>query len=455
MTKENQILISPPELFTALSYALDITEGQPRGHSVRCCWIGIHIANQLSLEKEKAWELYYTLLLKDAGCSSNAARLFQLYGSDDLQTKQDFKHINSHKLLEVLNFIVKHSTLSEGRLAQIKRIIHFVRKGKQLTTELIQTRCERGANITRRLGFNEAVANGVRHLDEHYNGGGRPDGLKGNEIPFYSRVALLAQVADVFYQIGGPLAAQKEVKFRSGSWFDPAIVEAFLEASKDTSFWQVLDHNLTEQAIAALEPNLGKISIDESYLDTVAQAFADIIDAKSPFTFGHSTRVAAYADILAEKMGIEEKRRRWFNRGALLHDIGKLGVSNAILDKPGKLTEEEFAQIKLHPKYTEEILSKISIFKELAQVASAHHERLDGKGYHKGLSAKDLCLETRILTLADVFDALSAKRPYREAMPLEKVFAILEDMKGTAIDPDCLDAFKNVLDKVLLKMKPS
>jgi putative nucleotidyltransferase with HDIG domain len=454
MEHPTQILISPPELFTALSYALDITEGQPRGHSVRCCWIGIHIGQRLSLSKEQAWELYYTLLLKDAGCSSNAARLFQLYGSDDLKTKHDFKQVNSHKLLQVLSFIIQNTTLSKGRLAQIKRIVNFVRNGKQLTTELIQTRCERGANITRRLGFNEAVANGVRHLDEHYNGGGRPDGLKGKEIPLYSRIALLSQVADVFYQIGGPLEAQKEIKFRSGSWFDPVIVQAFLEAATDASFWDVLNNNSTEQALLSLEPSLGKLRIDEGYLDTVALAFADIIDAKSPFTFGHSTRVAAYADILAEKMGMEANRRRWFHRGALLHDIGKLGVSNAILDKPGKLTEEEFTQIKLHPKYTEEILSKISIFKELASMAGAHHERLDGKGYHKGLTAKDICLETRILTLADVFDALSAKRPYREAMPLEKVFGILEEMRGSAIDSDCLNEFKSVLDKVVLKMKP-
>jgi len=453
METQDQARITSSELFTALSYALDITQGQPKGHAVRCCWIGIHIAQKLALKKEQIRELYYTVLLKDAGCSSNAARLFQLYGCDERKIKSDFKKVNSDKLLQVLNFIIKNTSLSEGHLKKLKRIVHFVRNGKQLTAELIQTRCERGANITLRLGFSEAVADSVRHLDEHYNGGGRPGGLAGDRIPLYSRIALLAQVADVFYHIGGPEAAQKEIQSRKGTWFDPEVVEAFLKASQDPSFWKIRDEDLTQQALASLEPDGGKISVSESYLDTVALAFADIIDAKSPFTFGHSTRVAAYADTLAAQMGIDEKRRRWFYRGSLLHDIGKLGVSNAILDKPGKLTEEEFAQVKLHPKYTEEILSKIAIFKDLAQMAGAHHERLDGKGYHKGLTAKDICLETRILTLADIFDALSAKRPYRDAMPLEKILVVLEEMRGTAIDSNCLDEFKKVLDKILPQMK--
>ena len=149
-------------------------------------------------------------------------------------------------------------------------------------------------------------------------------------------------------------------------------------------------------------------------------------------------------------MGIPAERRRWFYRGALLHDVGKLGVSNSILDKPGKLTDEEFAQVKRHPKYTEEILSKISIFRELALVAGAHHERLDGKGYHKGLSGDQIGLETRILTLADIFDALTANRPYRPAMPVDKAMAILAEMRGTAIDGNCFDAFRTVLDKTII-----
>lgn len=450
MPQQDKISLSMPELFTALSYALDITEGQPRGHSVRCCWIGIHIGKELRLPEEELQELYYMLLLKDCGCSSNAARLFQLYGSDDLKTKKSFKYVDSHKLPQVIKFILDNTTLSQGRLDQLKRILNFVQNGNKLATELIQTRCERGANITRRLGFSIAVADGVRHLDEHYNGGGKPDGLKGKQIPLYSAIALLAQVADVFYQVGGPAAAKREVISRGGTWFDPKLVNVFTDVAVDDNFWEPLKNNCANDIFSLLRPQSQFIIVTETYLDTVAGAFADVIDAKSPFTFGHSTRVAKYSDLLAAKMGIPAERRRWFYRGALLHDVGKLGVSNSILDKPGKLTDEEFAQVKLHPKYTEEILSKISIFRELALVAGAHHERLDGKGYHKGLSGDQIGLETRILTLADIFDALTANRPYRPAMPVDKAMAILAEMRGTAIDGNCFDAFRTVLDKTII-----
>jgi len=218
-----------------------------------------------------------------------------------------------------------------------------------------------------------------------------------------------------------------------------------MQVSQEKKFWEAFLNQGIQQAVVSIEPKLKTICVDDAYLDIVALAFADIIDAKSPFTYDHSKRVAGYADALAERMGIPAERRRWLYRGALLRDIGKLGVSNAILDKPGKLTDEEFALVKLHTKYTEEILSKISLFKEMAMIAGAHHERLDGKGYHKGLQGDQICLETRILTLADIYGALTAKRPYREAMPAEIAMGILMDMQGTAIDGNCLDAFKTVV----------
>lgn len=128
--------------------------------------------------------------------------------------------------------------------------------------------------------------------------------------------------------------------------------------------------------------------------------------------------------------------------GALLHDVGKLGVSNAILDKPDKLNAQEWAAVQMHAAYTEEILSRIGAFEELAQVAGAHHERLDGKGYPKGLSAADIALETRIITTADIFDAITAKRPYRGAIPVPQALEMMAEHLGTAIDPGCFAALQ-------------
>ncbi len=134
-------------------------------------------------------------------------------------------------------------------------------------------------------------------------------------------------------------------------------------------------------------------------------------------------------------------------RAALLHDIGKLGISNTILDKPSSLTDTEFDLIKQHPVMSKEILSRVSVFQDMAVTAAAHHERLDGKGYPDGMSAEDLTRDMRILTVADIFDALTADRPYRPAMPLEKALSIMDDMVGCAIDIDCYAALQDAIAK--------
>jgi HD-GYP domain-containing protein (c-di-GMP phosphodiesterase class II) len=132
----------------------------------------------------------------------------------------------------------------------------------------------------------------------------------------------------------------------------------------------------------------------------------------------------------------------------LLHDIGKLGVSNTILDKPAKLNEDEWAAMKRHTTLGEMILSRIAAFEELAAIAGGHHEKLDGNGYPRGLRAEQISLEIRIVTTADIFDALTAERPYRAAMPVDKALSIMTEMVGTALDPRCFDALKRAIRRV-------
>ncbi len=185
--------------------------------------------------------------------------------------------------------------------------------------------------------------------------------------------------------------------------------------------------------------------MDDDYLDDIAAAFGEIIDSKSPYTAGHCNRVALFTDLIAEELGLSAIDRRWLNRAALLHDIGKLGVSNSVLDKPGRLDDAEWVEMRRHAVHSEDILSRISAFGELARIGGAHHERLDGKGYPRGLTAKDISFETRIITTADFFDALTADRPYRPAMPVDKALSIMEEVEGTAIDSICLAALKRAL----------
>ncbi|MDB5798508.1 MAG: metal-dependent phosphohydrolase [Paucimonas sp.] len=429
------------QLIGALSHALDITEGQPEGHCVRCCWIGMHIGREAGLPEQQLWELYYVLLLKDLGCSSNAARICELYLTDDLQFKRDFKSVGDG-LPEVLAFVLTHTGLKAGLAERFRSVMTIMRDGPAIAQELIATRCQRGADIARLLRFPDSVASGIYSLDEHFNGQGKPHKLAGQAIPVYARIALLSQVIDVFLTASGREAAMAEARKRAGQWFDPELVAAFESVAARPDFWQVLQAPGLSEAVSALEPAQFEVPLDEDYLDDIAAAFGQVVDSKSPYTSGHSARVALYTDMIGEAMGLDSQRRRWLKRGALLHDVGKLGVSNSVLDKPGKLTREEWDAVKLHASYTEAILGRIDAFAELAKVAGAHHERLDGGGYPRGLGAIDIPLETRIITTADIFDAITAARPYRGAIPVPQALDMMAETVGTALDEACFEALR-------------
>ena len=436
------------ELIGSLSYALDITEGQPPGHCLRCCWIGTHIGRRIGLPEAQLWELYYTLLLKDLGCSSNAARICELYLTDDLNFKQDYKKVGD-SLPQVLGFVLKHTGLNAGLAERFRSVMTILRDGREIARDLVATRCQRGAEIAGLLRFPQGVSDGIYSLDEHWNGQGKPARIAGEAIPVYSRIALLAQVIDVFNTASGREAALREVRARAGQWFDPGLVAAFEEVAQSDTFWTVLASEHIDTAVAELQPE-GKAQhpLDDDYLDDIAAAFGQVVDAKSPYTSGHSERVALYTDMIAEALGLDPQRRRWLKRGALLHDVGKLGVSNSVLDKAGALDRAEWDAVKLHAQFTETILGRIAPFRELAAIAGAHHERLDGTGYPRGLGADDINIETRIITTADIFDAITAERPYRGAIPIPQALEMMAKTVGSALDPACFDALKRAVEKV-------
>lgn len=435
------------ELLSALSYALDMVEGQPAGHCVRCCWIGIHIGREIGLPEAEIWELYYTLLVKDVGCSSNAARICQLYMTDDIAFKRDFTTVNG-SLPQVLRFVLSHTGMNSGLAERFRALVHIFQNGGQIANELMETRCDRGAEIARKMRFSDGVIAAIRSFDEHWDGGGRPNGLRGEEIPIYSRIALLAQIVDVFQMANGVEAAKREIGHRTGTWFDPQLAAAFDRVAARPEFWTALRSDGLQQAIFALEPAQERSLVDDDYLDDIAAAFAQVIDSKSPYTSGHSERVTLFSNLIAEELEYAPERRRWLKRAALLHDIGKLGVSNSVLDKPAKLDADEWAAMQQHAALGEKILSRIGAFADLALIAGAHHERLDGNGYPRGLKGEQISLDVRIVTTADIFDALTADRPYRAAMPVDKALAIMTDMVDTAIDRRCFEALKSALGRV-------
>lgn len=435
------------EIVSALGYALDLTDGQPPGHSVRCCWVGMQIGRQLQLSTAQLQDLYYALLLKDLGCSSNAARICQLFVTSDLEFKRGSRRVGNN-LPQLLNFIARHTAVKSGLAERLHALLNLAINGGGVGRELIETRCERGADIARRMRFSEPVARAILDLDEHWDGRGQPMGLKGDGISLLSRIALLAQVLDVFNVTAGRQAACREIRKRSGRWFDPDIVAAFEQVAEDDDFWSALDDDNLDKRVHALEPSGSAREVDEDFLDDLADGLSQVIDAKSPFTSGHSKRVALVTELIAGELGLEPPTKRWLVRAALLHDIGKLGVSNEILDKPSKLDEIEWRAMQSHPQDGAQILTRISAFQSIAAIAHDHHEKLDGSGYPRGLAADEIDLETRIVTVADIFDALTADRPYRAALPTATALGIMAKDVGKGLDENCYAALVRCLDRL-------
>ncbi|HSS96494.1 MAG TPA: HD-GYP domain-containing protein [Terriglobales bacterium] len=325
-----------------------------------------------------------------------------------------------------------------------RRFVKAIEVGLQQdknNAEVIGARCERGAEIARKIGFNEGVAQGIHQLDEHWNGGGYPEHRKGEEISLLSRIMNVSQSLEAFASGRSPADGIQVVSERSGSWFDPEIVRVVRTLEKDESLWQQFFSQEARQYAMQMEPGMAVTATPER-MDSICEAFAQVIDAKSHYTYRHSMGVASAAVRIAEAMQLAPNTVTMVRRAALLHDIGKLSVSNAILEKPGKLTNDEWQVMRMHPVYTRLILRMINGFEQLSFIAAAHHERLDGKGYPENLDGDNLPLTARILCVADVYQALHEERPYREGLPNKVVFGMMDEDAPTRLDPKCLDALK-------------
>jgi diguanylate cyclase (GGDEF)-like protein/putative nucleotidyltransferase with HDIG domain len=429
------------EVVSGLSHALDITEGQARGHAERSCVIGMRMAGALGLDDETRSSLFYALLLKDAGCSSNAAKVAALFGADDAVVKSSRRLTDTSSTPEALRHVLRTAGAGSSVLTKGRHVGSVLRAGRAGARSLIELRCERGAAVVRALDLGDIAAQAILDTDEHWDGGGYPAGIAGDEISLGGRVLCIAQTAEVFWGHGGTEAACEIARRRRGTWFDPTLADALVELEDDEEFWD----SVQRTSVAALEPPDRVLVADERRLDQVARAFASIIDAKSPYTGHHSDGVATIAVALGDRLGLDTRLQATLRRAALLHDIGKLGVSNLILDKPAPLDPREWEIVRRHPKWTMEIVSGVGVFRDVARIAANHHERLDGSGYHRGLTGDQLDLPSRILAVADAAEALCAERPYRPAFSLEEVLRMTSRAAGRTLDRGACEALGEVL----------
>lgn len=439
-------LLSVEELLSSLSYALDLTSGQVPGHTERSCLIALRLGTAMGLDTGEMQSLRHAMLLKDSGCSSNAARMVEIYGGDDIAAKHASQVVDWTNLIAAVKYAAGQVLPEAGLLARAQRMVQIAGMGG-VADQLMQARCSRGAQIAQGLGLSPDAAECIKYLDEHWDGRGAPHHLHGEQIPLLARIACLAQTLEVFWKTFGLGPAYEMLRTRKGRWFDPALVQAAHSFRQDDTFWQSVGTS-PQQTLLELDLEAATTPATEERLDSVCEAFAQIVDAKSHFTGEHSSRVCELTLEIADGLGIKGKRRTVLRRAALLHDLGKLAVPNTILDKNGRPTDDEWECIRRHPYHTQQILSRIKGFERLTSVAAAHHERLDGRGYFLGLDETVLDLDMRVIAVADVFDALSADRPYRGAMPMPEVFAILDK---DSLDPRCVSVLR---ERYLLNTAP-
>jgi putative nucleotidyltransferase with HDIG domain len=439
--------ISLSEIISALSYALDLTEGAIQGHALRSCLLGMRIAAEANLPSNQASSLYFALLLKDIGCSSNAGRMCEIVGEDDSAVRYRSWTRPNHSKLTLLENNVRPQGSDAARLT---RIFQMGRPQYKASEKTIRSHSDRGANIVAKLGMGELAAQAVRSVDEHWDGNGDPDGKWGEQIPLLARICAIAQHLDVFSAGRSTEEAIGTLRQRSGTWFDPELVRVAISLHRRGALWancSATDSpDDTRQAVLDLDQGY-RHQLKSGQIDQICEAFADVVDAKSHFTFRHSLGVAASAFGIAQGLGLTADRTQVVRRAALLHDIGKLSISNTILDKQGNLSACEWKAVHQHPAVTRSILERVGPFREMGIIAGEHHEKLDGSGYPNHLMAPDLSVESRIIAVADVYAALSEDRPYRPAMDAYEVIAIMKDLVPHKLDANCFEALVSLVSQ--------
>ena len=420
------------ELMAAISLATDLGSGYPLEKGLRDALLAVGLARELGLDGQDLSDVYYTALLEHLGCTAGAHDLAAAAGGDDITVLRiawtGDRRIMGKALLELAR-----RRPFDATAVVAKRAVG----GRRLEHAYNANVCEAADRLARRLGMSGGVLRALAHAGTRWNGKGIPP-MSGESIALPARITRLAILVEIYHDLGGPATALAMVRQRAGQEFDPAIARAFLQ-NADALLGQTNVESIWEAALAA-EPE-PRPWLPASRLDQVAQAFADFVDLKSPYTLSHSTGVARTAESAARAMGLDEAAVVGVRRAGLLHDLGRVSVPNGIWDKRGPLTLAEWERVRLHPYHSERILAHSPILQVLAPTAGMHHERLDGSGYHHGVSAPSISIGARVLAAADAYQAMTEERPYRPALPPAEAAAQLrQEARMGTLDREAVDA---------------
>ncbi len=428
--------IRAAEVVGALSLATDLGTGQPLEHALRTAVLAVRLGELAGASTQELGDTYYVALLHASGCTSNGHEAAQLYG-DDIAHRAAFFLIDTTSPAEVLAFYRAHVGSDRAPEVRAAMIEDAIANAGPRARDAFAAMCEVAQRFAGWLDLGASIQDALEFVFARWDGRGFPD-ARGDAIPLPMRLLHVARDISLFLSAAGPDEARAVVEHRAGEAYEPRLAELAL-LSFDELLADLDEARMWEQAVE-VEP-FPKIWIAGKRVDAAFTAIAALTDLKSPWLREHSTGVAELAEAAAWRLGLPADSVTRLRRAALAHDLGRIGVSNAIWEKPGPLGFGEWERVRLHPHFTERAFAQSPALAPIGMLAGSHHERLDGSGYHRGTRAAELDQTVRILAAADCYGAMREARPHRPALAAPAAEAeLLVEAEAGRLDREAVDA---------------
>jgi HD-GYP domain-containing protein (c-di-GMP phosphodiesterase class II) len=425
------------DLLAGLSVASDLGFGLPPETAMRSCLIATGLARTLRLSEDEAGDTFFASLLFHVGCPGFSHEAAALFG-DELTILRAVARTNLADPGDYVVTLIPEATRGLPPRARERLGNRIVRHGPTFGRLFDTASCEVARAVARRIGLGPGVQRALAEVGEWWDGSGVPNGLSEEQIASPARVARAAADAAVLEDIGGTQAAVDGLRARAGTLLDPGVVEAF--AAKASELVAEARTGDPRERLLEQEPE-PVVEREVEELAGVAAAFGDVADLKVPAMHGHSAAVAALAVGSARRLGVDARTCANLEVAALLHDIGRLAITNAIWEKPTSLTAAEWEQVRMHPYHSERILAGSRALEPMSAIAGMHHERLDRSGYHRGSAAREQPVTVRVLAAADAFQAMTQDRAHRVALtPAQAAEQLRREARAGTLDSDCVAA---------------
>jgi HD-GYP domain-containing protein (c-di-GMP phosphodiesterase class II)/DNA-binding CsgD family transcriptional regulator len=422
------------ELLGGLSLVTDLGSGSPLEESLKRCLVAVRLAKIIDSPDAEVSDVLYTALLQHLGCTAYAHEVARVWGDDVVTTRVNFLS-SSGDVADMWRVWVPGMAQATGR-SRARVLATTVVTARRMDAEGTAATCEVARGASQALGLPKPVQDGLSHMFAMWNGKGFPN-TAGEAIPLAARVMQVALTAVMFASHANTEVALSEVRRRAGTQLDPSLADVLLARADE--LLADLEEIDPYQAVLDAEPQPVR-RVEESQLADVARTFGNLVDLKSPWLQGHSAGVGDLAAAAAGMLGLREDVDAVRVAG-YLHDLGRIGVSSAIWDKAGPLSGMERDQARLHAYHSERILARIPSLTKLAKLTGEHHERCDGSGYHRGSTAAQLSMASRLLACADAYRRWIEDRPYRRALAPARAADRLEaEARAGRLDADAAAA---------------